>query len=63
MMRNILELLTEIKDDMGNTKEQGIAKVSQDYRKLFYKESTQQWIRDYYKEDFNFILKMRHGIS
>ena len=57
MMRNVAGLLTEIKDDTWKHKRTGIAKVSQDYRKLFYKESTQQWIRDYYKEDFNFYFE------
>ena len=38
-----------------------MTKVSQKYKNDFNKETTQEWIRDYYKKDFDFIFKMRHG--
>ena len=57
IVRNIIELLTETKDDTWKHRRTGVAKVSEFYRKLFYKESTQQWIRDYYDTDFRYYFQ------
>ena len=57
IVKNIVEMLTEIKDDTWKHRRTGVAKVPQDYRRLFYKESTQEWIRNYYRWDFKFYFQ------
>ena len=57
IVRNLVELLTETKDDTWKHRRTGVAEVSQDYRRLFYKESTQQWIREYYDADFQYYFQ------
>ena len=54
IVKDIVEMLTQIQDDTWKHRRTGVAKVPQDYTRLFHKESTQDWIREYYKWDFKF---------
>ena len=57
IVRDVVEMLTEINDDTWKHKRTDVTKVSQKYKNDFNKETTQEWIRDYYKKDFDFYFQ------
>ena len=54
---NLVRMLTEIEDDRWKHRRTGVVKVQPDYKKLFYEESTQEWIRSHYADDFRFYYQ------
>ncbi len=57
IVKDVVEMLTEIKDTTWKHRRTEVTKVSQAFKDFFYKETTQEWVLGYYEQDFDFYYR------